>query len=127
MEVSAAVFFYEGKVLLMRRAQGHSAAGGWEYPGGKLELGETGEQCLKRELKEELGIDAVIGDMIAATSYENGSNVIHLRAFQVVSYTGDISLVDHDMMEWVPTDRLLGHLQLPADAEISKTVVEVFK
>ena len=56
MEVTAGILVKDHHVLLMRRAPGQNAAGGWEYPGGKIEPGETGEQCLPRELKEELCI-----------------------------------------------------------------------
>ena len=58
MEVTAGIFVKDRCILLMRRAPGQSAAGGWEYPGGKIEPGESGEQCLRRELNEELCIDA---------------------------------------------------------------------
>ena len=50
MEVTAGIFVKDYCILLMRRAPGQSAAGGWEYPGGKIEPGESGEQCLRREL-----------------------------------------------------------------------------
>lgn len=124
MDVTAAVFIKDNKVLLMRRGQGHSSAGGWEYPGGKIEPGETGEACIKRELSEELKIDAEIGSMLAETIRTVGEREIHLMAYQVVSFTGEIQLTDHDAMEWVPMDELLEHDQLPSDIEISKQIVK---
>lgn len=124
MDVTAAVFIKDNKVLLMRRAQGHSSAGGWEYPGGKIEPGETGEACIKRELSEELKIDAEIGPMVAETTRIVGEREIHLMAYQVVSFTGEIQLIDHDAMEWIPMAQLLEHDQLPSDIEISKQIVK---
>ena len=64
MKVTAGVFRKDDCVLLMRRARTEPLAGEWEYPGGKFEEGEDGPVCLHRELKEELGIDAQIGDLI---------------------------------------------------------------
>lgn len=68
MEVTAGIFVKDRCILLMRRAPGQSAAGGWEYPGGKIEPGESGEQCLRRELNEELCIDAEIGEKMAEST-----------------------------------------------------------
>lgn len=64
MKVTAAIFKRGDKVLLMRRAADQPLAGTWEYPSGKFEDGEDGPTCLKRELVEELGIDAQIGAII---------------------------------------------------------------
>ena len=61
-KVAAAIIKSGNNVLLMRRAPGHSLSGYWEYPGGKVEPNERVKQALKRELKEELGIDAKIGN-----------------------------------------------------------------
>ena len=99
MEVTAGIFVKDDHILLMRRAPGQSAAGGWEYPGGKIEPGESGEQCLHRELNEELCIDA----------------------------EGKIQLTVHDQMEWVPLSKLLDHDQLPADYLISQKLLEVLR
>ena len=123
MKVTAAIFFEDGKVLLMRRGPGHSAAGGWEYPGGKIEPGETGEECLRRELQEELRIDAVIGPLAAESRRQTDRGELHLMAYQVCSYEGTITLTDHDRMEWVPLASLLEHDQLPSDLEISRQLV----
>ena len=127
MEVTAAVFVKGNQVLLMRRAPGHSSAGGWEYPGGKIEPGETGEQCLHRELSEELCIDAEIGPKLAESTFAADTKIIHLYAYQVNRYQGQIQLTVHDQMEWVPLSNLLAHEQLPADYLISKRLLEVLQ
>ena len=126
MEVTAGIFLKEKRVLLMRRAPGQNAAGGWEYPGGKIEPGETGEQCLRRELREELCIDAEIGAKVAESTFTTDEKVIHLHAYHVTQYAGEIQLTVHDQMEWVPLEALLDHDQLPADYLISRTLLEVF-
>ena len=123
MEVTAGIFVKDRCILLMRRAPGQSAAGGWEYPGGKIEPGESGEQCLRRELNEELCIDAEIGEKMA----ESTSKTIHLHAYRVNRYEGKIQLTVHDQMEWVPLSKLLDHDQLPADYLISQKLLEVLR
>ena len=65
--VTAAVIERDGHILIAKRRQGSRFAGKWEFPGGKLEKGETPEQCLKRELQEELEIVTVVGDLICTT------------------------------------------------------------
>ncbi len=126
MDVTAAVFYQDNRILLMRRGQGHSYAGGWEYPGGKVEPGESGEACIRRELHEELGIDAEIGVLMAQWERPEPGEAFRLRAYRVLSYQGEITLTDHDRMEWVPLERLTEHEQLPADLELSRQIAQVF-
>ena len=127
MEVTAGIFVKDDHILLMRRAPGQSAAGGWEYPGGKIEPGESGEQCLRRELNEELCIDAEIGEKMAESTFKMGSKTIHLHAYYDNRYEGKIQLTVHDQMEWVPLSKLLDHDQLPADYLISQKLLEVLR
>ena len=122
MKVTAAIFKRGDKVLLMRRATDQPLAGTWEYPGGKFEDGEDGPTCLKRELAEELGIDAQIGDLITIAKHATDSGqVIELHTYKIKSYTGEIQLRVHDDMHWVPVPDLPAHPQLPADLIVSKT------
>ena len=123
MKVTAAIFKCEGRVLLMRRAADQPLAGEWEYPGGKFEDGEDGPTCLRRELSEELGIDAQIGDLITIAKHTTDSGkVIELHTYEVKSFTGEIRLRVHDDMHWVPISDLPSHPQLPADQIVSKTL-----
>lgn len=124
MKVTAGIFRKDDSVLLMRRAQTEPLAGEWEYPGGKFEEGEDGPVCLQRELKEELGIDAKIGDFITVAKLQlNSGKELELYAYEILDYTGDITLKVHDAKEWVKLSGLLMHSQLPADLIISKTLV----
>ena len=124
MIVTAGIFIKNNSVLLMRRAPTEPLAGEWEYPGGKFEEGEDGPVCLRRELKEELGIDASIGKLITIAKLQlNSGKELELYAYEVLSYAGDITLKVHDQQEWVDLTNLLQHPQLPADLIISKTLV----
>ena len=125
MKVTAGIFRDGGRVLLMRRAVDQPLAGTWEYPGGKFEDGEDGPTCLHRELTEELGIDAQIGDLITIAKHTTDSGkVIELHAYEIKSYTGEIQLRVHDDMHWVSVADLPAHPQLPADLIVSETLVQ---
>lgn len=127
MQVTAAIFFSEGNVLIMRRAPGLSQANFWEFPGGKVESNETPEQCLARELKEELLINATIGEFLADSTYVYTTGEIHLEAYAVTQYSGKIQLTVHDEMEWVTLTALQNKQLLPADVIIAKKLLEVLK
>jgi mutator protein MutT len=120
VKVTAAIFRNGDKVLLMRRAADQPLAGEWEYPGGKFEDGEDGPTCLRRELAEELGIDAQIGGLITIAKHTTDSGkVIELHTYEIKSYTGEIQLRVHDEMHWVLIPDLPSHPQLPADLIVS--------
>ena len=121
MKVTAAIFKRGDKVLLMRRAADQPLADEWEYPGGKFEDGEDGPTCLKRELAEELGIEAQIGGLITIAKHTTDSGkVIELHTYEIKSYTGEIQLRVHDDMHWVSIPNLPAHPQLPADLLVSQ-------
>ena len=112
----------------MRRGADQPLAGTWEYPGGKFEGGEDGPTCLRRELYEELGIDAQIGDPITIAKHTTDSGkVIELHTYEITSYTGEIQLRVHDDMHWVSIPALPEHPQLPADLIVSQTLYSVGK
>ena len=125
MKVTAAIFKRGDKVLLMRRAADQPLAGECEYPGGKFEDGEDGPTCLRRELYEELGIDAQVGDLITIAKHTTDSGkVIELHTYEILGYTDEIQLRVHDDMHWVPVPDLPEHPQLPADLIVSETLVQ---
>lgn len=125
VKVTAAIFRNGDNVLLMRRAADQPVAGEWEYPGGKFEDGEDGPTCLHRELYEELGIDAEIGDLITIAKHTTDSGkVIELYAYEILGYTGEIQLRVHDDMHWVPVSELIAHPQLPADKKVSEVSIK---
>lgn len=121
IKVAAGVIKQDDKYLLMRRAPDQSLAGQWEYPGGKVEPNERVSAALKRELKEELGIDATIGKLITSVKYQN----YEIYAYNVISFVGNIKLSVHDKMEWVEFDKLSAHSQLPADRQISSYITKI--
>lgn len=120
--VTAAVLQREdGRVLLARRAPGKAEAGLWEFPGGKVEPGEEPEDSLRRELREELGLEVSVGPLLAACDGHTGSGrALRLLAYRVglvapappwaeqgVAVEGGLS--DHDALVWSPVEGLSEH------------------
>jgi 8-oxo-dGTP diphosphatase len=95
----------QGKVLLGRRPEG-SLAGVWEFPGGKIEAGESPEFALARELREELGIDATIGPIRLATTHSYGETTILLLFFSVLYWKGQPKAIHHTELKWVQPEDL---------------------
>jgi len=115
IEVTAAIIEKNGLVLVARRKEGIHLAGFWEFPGGKIEMGETPEECLYRELKEEFQIDTKIGEFAGDSVYDYGAKVIRLSAYLVEHTSGEFQLIDHDKIDWLSLDELHNIKWAPAD------------
>ena len=101
LKVSAAIIERNGKILICKRPSHKQQGGKWEFPGGKIEFNETPEACLKRELNEELGIDAEIGDYFCSTVPTTINDQIELIVFHVSYPEGDLILQEHDEVRWI--------------------------
>lgn len=105
MTVLAALVEREGRLLVARRSSGRSQGGLWEFPGGKQEPGETPEECLRRELREELGIETTVGAFFAENLHRYDHGTIRLLAYWVTWDSGEVRLVDHSAIAWqVPAE-----------------------
>lgn len=82
IDVAAALVFRDGKLLVTQRHAGAHLGGLWEFPGGKREPDETFEECLARELREELGIEVEVGDLLESLTHEYPEKTVHLRFFR---------------------------------------------
>src|SRR5262245_43114767 len=115
--VAAAVVERNGHILVTKRPPGVHLEGHWEFPGGKCAPGETLEECLVRELREELDADAAIGAELLSTSHDYGERRVELHFFNCRLNSEPRPLLGQDM-QWVERSRL-GTLQFPpADAEL---------
>lgn len=101
IRVTAGVIDRKGTVLIARRKTQGRFRGAWEFPGGTVEPGETPEECLGRELREELGINAAIGPFIGSFLYHSDTLAIELLAFRASILGGELTLRDHDEIRWV--------------------------
>ncbi len=114
-------------VLVGQRPQGHSLAGQWEFPGGKIELGEIPEQALKRELKEELGIDAEIGDLKFSYTHTFGDRGIIILFFDVRYWKGEPKSQHHTELRWIHPEDLI-QMEIPeANRKILPKLLELLK
>lgn len=113
--VTAAIIEKDGNILAARRGPNQHLAGFWEFPGGKIEEGESHQQCLQRELNEEFSISCVIGDFLAESIYDYGHKIIQLFGYRVHHVTGSFYLKDHDKICWRPIEELSDLQWAPAD------------
>jgi len=115
--VTAAVIEERGRYLVTRRQQGVHLEGYWEFPGGKCEPGEPLDACLRRELVEELGCDATIGEELLAVTHEYPERVIELH-FVECRLTSEPTPLLGQAMRWVARDELPSLQFPPADDEL---------
>lgn len=113
-QVTAAVIIENGRLLLTRRPPEDRLGGFWELPGGKVELGESPEECLERELIEELEMTADVRELLATTTYHYEHGSFELLAFRV-RRTSDYRLLVHDAARWVSLDEASEMPLAPAD------------
>ncbi|MFQ3229040.1 8-oxo-dGTP diphosphatase MutT [Reinekea sp.] len=122
LQVSAAILVSDQKIFAARRAPGRHLAGYWEFPGGKIEESESPEQCLKRELAEELAISATIGPFLMKTKHRYATKIVELHAYWVTDYSGNIQLKDHDELTWLAVNDLNSVQWAPADEPIVEEI-----
>ena len=106
----------DGRVLASRRTDPPHLAGLWEFPGGKVEPGETDEQALVRELREELQVEAVVGARLGE-DLRIGETAV-LRVYLCALAGGEPALVDHDEHRWLAAHELLDVPWIPVDAPL---------
>ncbi len=117
--VAAALIIQGGEVLICQRRPDQPMALKWEFPGGKMEAGETAEQALKRELAEELSIDATIGPRVSHIrhTYRSGG-AVDLQFFVVREYSGELKNNIFNHFRWCPLKELPRYDFLAADRDL---------
>ena len=126
--VTGAIIQNDNNFLIGRRGKDEKSAGMWEFPGGKLEEGESPKECIKRELKEELNIDAEIGELFSSYTYNYPHVSYELFFFKVNSFFGEPVKSVHDMLKWEKLKNFYKYDFLPGDGPlIDKLVSEANK
>ena len=117
IEVVAAIIHKDGAYFATQRGYGEFE-GMWEFPGGKIEPGESRESALKREIQEELGIDITIDKFISTTDYDYPSFHLTMHCYLCSVESGEIELREHKSARWLTVESLDSVEWLPTDMEI---------
>ncbi len=115
IKVTAAILEKDGQIIIAQRKSSDHLSGKWEFPGGKIEPGETPEECLARELKEEFDIDVTIGEHLGSNVHHYDHISIELMAYRASWVGGAITMNDHKAYRWVTVDQLTEFDFAPAD------------
>lgn len=118
IDVVAAIIERDGKILLAQRPPHTDQPGLWEFAGGKVEAGETQPEALIRELREELGIEAQPGTYVASHQREVSGRRIHLHAWHVPSFSGELTAHDHSQLVWCSPQEAFDYPLAPADVPL---------
>ena len=105
VRVIGAIIRKKGRILIGKR-KGGAFAGKWEFPGGKMEPGESPEECLARELAEELGVEARIGKLFLSTRHTYSHMAIEFVTYETEIVSGEPRLRDHHEIRWVLPEEL---------------------
>lgn len=118
IEVAAGLVFRDGKLLITQRCQGTHLAGLWEFPGGKREPNESYEECLNRELQEELGIEVQVGELIESISHDYPEKSVHLKFYRCSLVANEPSPIGCDALAWITPQELDNYSFPEADARL---------
>ena len=126
IEVVAAIIHHNGAYFATQRGYGEFE-GMWEFPGGKIEPGESREVALRREIKEELGVDIVIENLLCTTEYDYSSFHLTMHCYLCSVASGEIELREHMSARWLTTKTLDSVEWLPADKEVIENIKVYYK
>lgn len=118
IEVSAALVFHGGKLLITQRHAKSHLGGLWEFPGGKREPGETFEECLAREIREELGVDIAVGALFEEITHDYPEKSVHLKFFACTLLAGEPRPLDCAAVAWVTKNGLDDYVFPAADERL---------
>jgi len=118
VEVAAGLIFRDGKLLITQRHADTHLGGLWEFPGGKRETEETYEQCLVRELREELGVEVRVGEAFEAVSHSYPEKTVHLKFYCCQMVAGEPQPLGCAALKWVSQQELKDYVFLAADSQL---------
>jgi mutator protein MutT len=118
IDVAAALVFREGKLLITQRQADAHLGGLWEFPGGKREPNETFEACLRRELREELGIEVAVGELVESLTHAYPEKTVHLKFYRCRWEEHEPQLLGCSAFRWVRAGELKDYAFPAADARL---------
>lgn len=116
-KVVAAVIVDGGRIFATQRGHGEFKDG-WEFPGGKIEPGETPQQALKREIREELDTEIEVGDLLKAVEFDYPNFHLSMQCFICSVKSGHLTLKEHEAAKWLTVEQIESVNWLPADIEV---------
>ncbi len=124
IEVAAGLVFRAGRLLLTQRRAGDHLGGLWEFPGGKREAGETFPECLRRELREELAIEVVVGRCLETVGHEYPGRRVYLEFYRCEWAAGEPQAIGCQDLAWVTRETLGNYVFPAADARLLARLTE---
>ncbi|MGI6224210.1 MAG: (deoxy)nucleoside triphosphate pyrophosphohydrolase [Prevotella sp.] len=121
IKVVAAIICHNGKVFASQRGYGEYKDG-WEFPGGKIEPGESAEEALKREIKEELATTIDVEGMVGNIEYDYPTFHLSMACYKCKVRAGHLTLLEHEAARWLTKEQLYSVNWLPADRLILNKV-----
>lgn len=117
IKVAAAIIIHDNKVFATQRGYGEFKDG-WEFPGGKVEAGETSRQALVREIREELDTEIEVGELFDTVEYDYPAFHLSMDCFLCTIKSGRLVLKEHEAAKWLTRETLNSVAWLPADIEL---------
>ena len=125
IRVVAAIIKQDNQIFVTQRGYG-AYKDWWEFPGGKIENGETPQEALVREIREELDTEISVGDYLMTVEYDYPEFHLSMDCFWCSIVSGHLSLLEHEAAKWLPLDDLKQVKWLPADMEITEKIVNCY-
>lgn len=123
VEVVAAIIYDKDKIFATQRGYGEFKDG-WEFPGGKIEQGETPEKALVREIKEELDTEIAVGDLVDIVEYDYPNFHLTMHCFKCTIISGNLVLKEHEAAKWLTKKQLNSVDWLPADKGLIEKLMD---
>ena len=125
-EVVAALIWRKGKFLICKRPEGKARAHLWEFVGGKVEAGETPEEALMRECREELGVKVRVGGKFMDVTHAYPDLTVHLTLYHAEITAGELQLFEHEDARWIAPYEIEEYAFCPADEDILREIGRIF-
>jgi len=122
-QVTAALIEKQGKILLARRKAGKHMGEKWEFPGGKIDPGESPQEALRRELAEEFSIEARIGEYLGSTEFRQGEIELEIQLYRALHLGGTFILHDHEEIRWVAPQEVESYELVDSDRKLFRDYV----